>query len=140
MLHRTSRSFAWESSCLQTSVMVFGFSQSPLSTAYESVWTIRFAHRPYIFRSSSYFPHRWRKSKKYANSQSVAYIFCFLAVGAPPAGVYRRWHRKLRIVLLAQEPLLLTFHAKQATHVLRLNISNNTGAAPVNAWRRVVAH
>lgn len=130
--------FAWESSHLQTAVMVFGCGQSPLSTAYKTVCTIRFAHTAYSFRSSSFSPHRWRQSKKYARHKSIAYIFCYLAVRAPPAGVYRRWHRKPRIVLLALTPGSLSCHAKQATHVLRLSIFNTTGAAPVNAWRRTV--
>ena len=41
----------------------------------QSVWPIRFAHKPSSFRSSTSFPHRWRQSEKYAYHTSVAYTF-----------------------------------------------------------------
>jgi len=60
---------------------------------------------PSSFRSSSLSTHHWRQSKKYACHKSVAYSFLL-----PCGGGTTCWrlpslgHRKLRIVLLAQNP------------------------------------
>lgn len=60
-------------------------------------------------------------------------------MGAPPASVYRRWPQEAGSWEAGTDLPSLACHVSQATHVQHLYISNTTGAAPVNAWRRTVA-
>jgi len=121
--------------------MVFGYGQPPSSTAFESVWTIRFAHTPYSFRSSSFSPHRWRQSTKYAWHTSVAYTLLLPCGGSATCWRLPSLNTELMLCFACTKSRLIQVcHAKQPTPMQHFRMYHTYSVAPVNAWRRTVAH
>lgn len=119
-------------------VIVFGFGQSPSSTAYESVCTIRFAHTTYSFRSSTYFPHRFSNQKSMPGTKRSLYFLL-------PCGGCATCLRLLSLAQKAMNCFAVTnsrfiFMPRKTSYAYAtLRIFNTHSVAPVNAWRRSVA-
>jgi len=77
--------FAWESSRLQTAVMIFGCGQSPSSTAFNLYGLFAALIHHTSFAVPHYLPTAGGNQKSMLTTKSRLILFRCLAVGAPPA-------------------------------------------------------